>query len=175
MGTCRLDGEVMHPDAASVDSHPIQMDIDAAPDAPPLPCDTTGLTCAGGTATTFMCGSVCIAKCTSTQSFANAQNACSGWQGRLAEIPDAATETCINAHVASSSWIGLTQAASQPTPADGWTWNNTTPLTYTHWASGKPDDGGGGESNDENCAHIEQGGAWDDENCSNGRVFFCQR
>jgi len=175
MGTCRIDGEVTPIDAAP-DSHPIEMPIDAAIDsAPPLPCTIDGLTCPGATPTVFMCGTTCVAKCQSAQTFASAESFCAGWQGHLAKVPDDATNACIAPHVGQASWLGLTQAANQPTPGDGWTWTDTSPLTYTRWAAGKPDDGGGGENNAENCAHIEPGGVWDDESCGNQRFFYCSR
>jgi hypothetical protein len=69
----------------------------------------------------------------------------------------------------------LTDPQPSATPGANWTWNNTTPVVYTNWVSGKPDDGGGGENGSEQCAHIETGGIWDDEACNNGRPFFCSR
>lgn len=44
-----------------------------------------------------------------------------------------------------SAWIGLVQSPSGAEPAGGWQWSDGTPLTYTFWNSGEPNDSGGNE------------------------------
>ena len=62
-------------------------------------------------------------------------------------------------------WLGGIQGAGAMAPNDKWTWNGdaTRPLDsnhYTNWASGRPDDAGGGvENGREQCATIRPGGS----------------
>jgi hypothetical protein len=168
---------------AAVDAPPVMPDAapDAAIDAPPppidamlLPCNATGLTC-GGTATTFMCGGNCWASCTANVPRETARAACAGWTGALAEINDSIEQGCAAPKVTVAGWIGLLQSPGSATPATGWTWNGTTPLTFTNWIAGKPDDAGNGENGAEQCATIRPGGGWDDDTCSGALDFFCER
>jgi hypothetical protein len=168
MGTCQLD---VSRDAA------VQIDApapDAAIDAPMLPCDLTGFTCGTG-AEVFMCGTQCFARCNALLTNAAASTRCQGWSGKLAEIPDAATNACVTAKIAALSWIGLTQSATATTPAAGWSWNNATPVTFTSWHAGQPDDADGVESHQEQCGTVATDGTWDDQACGfNGLAFVCQ-
>jgi len=172
MGTCQID---VPRDGA------VEVDAPVMPDAPPidatvLPCDLAGFTCGVG-AEVFMCGTTCFARCNALVTNSGAQPRCAAWSGKLAELPDATTNTCVTAKIAALSWIGLTQSASAATPADGWTWNGTTPVTFTSWHVGKPDDGGGGvEHGREQCGVLLTDGTWDDDACAfNGLAFVCQR
>jgi len=146
---------------------------------PPLPCTTAGLSCGGGTAVAFACGTQCWVKCTASVSRDTARTACAGWTGTLGEIDDATEETCVTQHITVSTfWIGAIQDAGAATPGDLWTWNGTTPftpMTYTSWATGKPDDADGVENGMEQCATIRPGGTWDDNSCAAALPFFCRR
>jgi hypothetical protein len=76
----------------------------------------------------------------------------------------------------AASWIGLTQSNLATSPSTGWTWNGTTPLVYTNWLSGKPDDADNNENGEEQCASIRpNGGTWDDDGCGGSLDFFCER
>ncbi|TMQ23361.1 MAG: C-type lectin domain-containing protein [Deltaproteobacteria bacterium] len=135
--------------------------VDAAPDAMPLPCMTSGLTC-GGTATTFPCGGHCWARCTGSATWTAASQACMGWQGALGEIDDATEQSCVAGHVSTATWIGLRQSDAATRPADGWGWNgSTTPLVYMHWQ--------------EQCGKIQSDGTWDDVSCTATTPFLCER
>ena len=58
-----------------------------------------------------------------------------------------------------------------------WSWVDGTPLDYSNWVSGKPDNGG----NDEYCLHLNYGGngRWNDIQCAsvNERTiaYICQK
>jgi hypothetical protein len=71
------------------------------------------------------------------------------------------------------AWLGLTQAAAQPTPSSGWSWVNGAPMSFTAWAANQPDDGSGTESGVEQCG-VLVGGAWIDEPCSTSHVFLIE-
>jgi hypothetical protein len=171
-------------DAPAADASPPEMP-DAAPDAsvdappPPidaarLPCSTAGLSC-GGTATMFTCGGNCWVVCSGNVPRETARAACAGWMGVPGEINDATENGCVAPHVVSAAWVGLVQSPGAATPGAGWTWNGTTPLTYTNWQSGKPDDGDNNESGAEQCGSIQANGTWDDNACNKSLDFFCER
>lgn len=172
LGRCSLhespaDARPPAPDAA----------IDAPADAMPPVCSTAGLSCAGGTVTMFPCGGHCWVQCTAAVSRDMAQAACTGWTGALGEIDDATEQGCVAPQVSAPTWIGAIQSDTARTPSDGWTWNGNaaTPLVYTSWTPGKPDDAGNGEDGMEQCASIRVGGGWDDDGCGQARAFFCER
>ena len=168
MGTCQLD---VPRDAAGELDAPLP---DAPTDATVVPCDLAGFTCGVG-AQVFMCGTTCFARCNALVTRTTAQTRCQAWSGWLAEITDVATNACVTAKIAGQTWIGLAQSAGAATPDAGWTWNGTTPVAFTNWAAGKPDDAGGGENGQEQCGHIATDGTWDDDICGlNGIAFVCQ-
>jgi hypothetical protein len=151
--------------------------IDAPPppiDAAPLACSTAGLTC-GGTVTMFTCGGNCWVLCTGHAPRDTASAACTGWMGALGQIDDATEQSCVDAHVNAVAWIGLTQSPTATSPRDGWTWNATNPLVFTHWQSGAPDDADNNENGAEQCAKIQTDGTWDDVTCGSSINFFCER
>jgi hypothetical protein len=172
-------------EAPPIDARPA-VPPDAMADAPPpidaMPpaCSTTGLSCGGGSVTMFTCGGHCWVKCTAGVARDMARSACAGWTGALGEIDDATEQGCVTPHVGTSPlapafWIGAIQSNPAATPSDGWTWNGTTPMVYTNWAAGKPDDADGVENGMEQCATIRSDGTWDDDTCSTGWGFFCER
>ena len=117
LGSCRLRDL---PADAEVDAPEIATAVDARTDAMVLPCTTTGLTC-GGTATAFPCGGHCWVHCPSAATWTSASQSCTGWQGALGQVDDAAEETCVIAHITAESWIGLSQSDNATTPGMGWT------------------------------------------------------
>jgi hypothetical protein len=74
-----------------------------------------------------------------------------------------------------TAWVGLVQLTTATRPADGWTWNGTTPVVFTNWQSGVPDDRDNDENGAEQCAKIQPDGTWDDVTCSSPINFFCER
>jgi hypothetical protein len=171
VGACRLrdppaDAELDAPDGDAA--------VDARLDAMVLPCTTTGLTC-GGTATAFPCGGHCWVSCPSTATWPDASQSCTGWQGALGQVDDLTEETCVISHITATSWIGLSQNDAATTPGMGWTWNGKTAVVYTHWQSGKPDDGDGSEGGAEQCGKMQPDGQWDDAGCMQVNRFLCER
>lgn len=169
-GACRVhEPEV---DAGATDAAAA---VDAAAiDAAPLACTTAGLTCAG-TATVFTCGGHCWVRCTSNVSRELARAACVGWQGALGQIDDAVEESCVTSHLTAASWLGLLQRPTATATTDDWTWNDSAPVVYTRWQTGKPDDRDGKETGEEQCAKIQTDGTWDDVACTSSLDFVCER
>ena len=178
VGRCSLH-DAPEPDAAiepdAAPPPPVDAAIDAPIDAAVLPCVTTGLSCAG-TATPFMCGGHCWVRCTATLGWDRASQACAGWQGALGAIDDATEQSCVASRVSNNTWIGLRQDDMATAPAQGWNWNTpATPVGYTHWQSGVPDDQDGRENHDEQCAKMQSDGTWDDVACGTAYNFLCER
>ena len=64
-------------------------------------------------------------------------------------------------------WIGGTDAASE----GAWVWSpSNTPLSYTNWNYGEPNDSGSGED----CVVAYSSGKWNDVRCNNKYKYVCQ-
>jgi hypothetical protein len=176
LGSCSLHGP---PADALVPPLDARTDAPAgAPiDAMPLPCSTSGLSCAGGTATMFTCGGNCWVRCSASVTRETARSACAGWVGALGEIDNQTEQDCVTPHLGGTTlWVGMIQSNDPAnTPSTGWTWNGVHPVTYTHWAAGQPDDAGNGEQGREQCVTLRIDGTWADDPCTNPRGFFCER
>lgn len=90
-----------------------------------------------------------------------------GRVGHLATITSAAENAFIVSALGGSStgrhWLGGYQTGG-PEPAGGWTWITGEAFTYTNWAPGQPDDGGGNEQALEFIDPIHGVGLWNDPN-----------
>jgi hypothetical protein len=160
-------------DAAMPDAD-IDAAIDARPDAAPLVCEVNGLAC-NGTPTTFQCGSHCWVHCPSGATWSTASTACTGWMGALGQIDNMLEQTCVTMYVSGSNWIGLRQLDTATMRDRDWYWNNpNVAVDFTHWDSGKPDDGDGRENHAEQCGKLD-GTTWDDASCSQINGFLCER
>ncbi len=98
--------------------------------------------------------------------------------GVLASIEDSAEGETIVALTGGMGvwerlWIGLSQSQKGAEPAGGWAWDDGTPLNYTNWFPGQPDDSFG-----EDFAHMfplanPASGQWNDVDASGpGGVAF---
>ncbi len=66
----------------------------------------------------------------------------------------------------AGAWLGLDDRTVE---ADFLRWDGATPGS-TAWASGQPDDAGGGED----CAYLGDDGLWYDDACSTSRLWLCR-
>src|SRR4051812_22619047 len=132
---------------------------DAAPDA---------ATCVGGDARTLDASGNCLLLFTTPKTFASATTACAGLPGgHLVKITSAAQNTVIANLVAPhDAFIGATDAVTEGT----YLWADGTPLVYTHFRLGEPNNGNG--NGPENCLVIEGSklvpDTWDDRPCTTG-------
>lgn len=167
-----IDAPAPEPDAPP----PIDASPDAMPDAAPLACSTAGLTCTGGTVTMFTCGGKCWVLCTQQRTREQARAACADWSGLLGQIDDATEQACVEMHNGDfDRWFNPIQLANATQPAMGWTLNGVTPIVYTHWRNGEPNDGDGTENGAQNCATFQTDGTWADSPCTDAHSFFCER
>lgn len=148
---------------------------DAAIDGPPdsstaRPCDTSGFSCLGGTATAMTCNGACWVTCDgAAQIQSMVDSACNAWSGKLAPIRDANDQACVEQLFSGlDSWIGFEQAANANATDTGWSWNGdgVTPA-YLHWdtVNGQPNDSNGNENGAQQCAQMQIDGTWNDVDC----------
>ena len=70
-----------------------------------------------------------------------ARQACLNVGGDLLVIKDTADNNYFSSIFPASSWIGLFQDTASPTysePSGGWFWVDGTPLTFSNWSPGEP-------------------------------------
>ena len=107
-----------------------------------------------------------------TRTWAGADAACKAAGKQLATVRSAAQSALLlTAAAGNSVWIGGTDAASEGT----WVWSpSNTPLSYTNWYSGQPDNHLGGED----CLMFNfphgNGGKWNDANCQSALKYVCE-
>jgi hypothetical protein len=155
--------------------------IDAAPNLGS--CNTTALTCLGGTPVAVTCNAGCWVRCQQSTPVANepaAAAACAAWGGKLAPIRSQQDNDCvaITLFPSQSSWIGYEQDAAATMKGTGWSWNHDgVASSYTNWSSGQPNDNDGTENGEEQCAYMPTNGTWQDVACSDASTyrFSCRR
>lgn len=155
--------------AIAPDARPPQrdavVDVDArAPDAPP----PDARPCTGGDARATGPGGQCFVLFTTPQTYAAAKAACAALPGHLALLEDAATDTFAEPLVGSNdTFVGATDLAVE----GSFVWDDGTPVGYTHWRTGEPNNGAG--MYQEDCVVIagaRTGGGWDDRPCDGSEV-----
>ena len=104
-------------------------------------------------------------------SWTDADAACQAAGLQLASVQSAAQNALLVAAAAGNEvWIGGTDAASEGT----WVWSPfNTPLSYTNWYPGEPNNSGGAED----CLHFNTHnapGKWNDKNCTRTMKYVCQ-
>ncbi len=94
-----------------------------------------------------------------------------GVQGHLATYTDLAEDQWAHQSVGAAlgnAWIGLRQDHLDPNyvePGGGWGWIDGTPLSYTHWGLGEPND----TFAEDHCGHLGSG-EWNDFQSGNTNV-----
>lgn len=143
---------------------------DAGFDAPPLACSMTNFVCPTGRVTT--CGTSCIVTCSTTVTWAEAQDLCLAWGGNLARTDLASDLTCLADEI-NDAWIGLVQEPAA-TPGAGWRWTWGGAIGFTAWKANEPDDLDDAEDGQEQCGLFSSGG-WIDDNCTSMKNVACSR
>jgi len=165
------------PDDAAIDAPPGRPDapvivVDAAVDAPP-----DARACLEGDARTIGPDGSCLFLFTAHKSFTDASAQCVGLGAHLAILTTPALDTAAEALVGNNdTFIGLTDQITE----GQFVWVDGTPLAFSNWESGEPNNGGG---SNEDCAIIAGARAqkmWDDRPCApNGTAgtyaVLCQR
>ncbi len=147
-----------------------------APNLTPEPPPECGIVAVGDPATTgtsgntyFVCGGA---------SFEGARAFCQGIGMDLVVLSSGEEAVFVRDLVAgvlpvpSNAWIGLfdPDGCLMGEPCD-FVWVDGSPLGFSLWAAGEPNNTGGGE----HCAELNfQTGQWNDVPCSNSRVVVCE-
>eukprot|EP00092_Neocalanus_flemingeri_P046978 GFUD01053058.1.p1 GENE.GFUD01053058.1~~GFUD01053058.1.p1 ORF type:complete len:171 (+),score=17.36 GFUD01053058.1:62-574(+) len=102
-------------------------------------------------------------------SWSDAESVCVLHQGWLATIESAGENGFINGIATTDAWIGGFRILPAVSPF--WAWVDGSTLSYTNWASGKPDNGGGNQ----NCVQMYTNGYWDDVGCEVRKAYVCEK
>jgi len=84
---------------------------------------------------------------------------------QLAYITSAAENAALLSLTSGTTWIGGNDHATE----GQWVWVDGSPMTYTAWNSGEPNDSGG-----EDCAQLWSLGKWNDGSCAEARAYACR-
>lgn len=158
------------PPGAAIDAAELAL-TDAAIDAPP---------CTGGDARVVAPDGSCLMLITAKQTWTAAKASCAALGAHAAVLPDAAMDDAAESLAGDNdTFIGLTDEATEGT----FVWIDSTPLTFSNWHTGEPNDGNGRYAED--CAVIagaRAGKQWDDRPCapvgipgSGAYAVICQR
>jgi LruC domain-containing protein len=108
---------------------------------------------------------------TSAAPWRAAETSCQLCRGNLVTINGAGELNLLGAAFASTlpdtPWIGLNDLAVEGT----FVWSSGAALTLSNWTPGEPNNAGGNED----CAHLNPNGTWNDANCAASRPGICER
>lgn len=132
-------------------------------DAPAADAPVDARVCAGGDArATDMEGS-CLVLFGTPRTWSNASAACMQLGARLLVIDDADTDLVARTLAGTKDvFVGLTDVVTENT----FVWVDGTPLGYTNWRTGEPNDGNGNFAEDCGIINGVRGGQWDDRPCA---------
>lgn len=149
----------------------IGADGNSADSAPPPPVDAAGpdaRTCLGGDAH-MSDGTSCFVFFATPKTWPQAKAACDALPGHLAKVASAGDEAIVaQVSLNADSFLGATDAATEGT----FLWEDGTPLAYTDFRTGEPNNGGG--MYQEDClvyAGKKTPPGWDDRPCTTGIVL----
>jgi len=111
--------------------------------------------------------------CPTPRSWAGARLFCESHGYTLAIVESAAEDAYLYDAIAargfSDTWIGHNDLLEE----GRWVWLDGSPLVYSHWDEGEPNDGGG-----EDCGLIMtrhgRESEWDDRPCESERPHICE-
>ena len=145
------------------DAHP-----GGAPDVPVTPGDAAAppvdaRPCTGGDAHATGPNGVCFVFVTGPSTWIAAEAACVAMSARLAILDSAAKDSVAEAMLSVDTFIGGTDAITE----GSFLWVDGTPLGFTNWHAGEPNNGNGAYQED--CivvAGARVGKGWDDRPCA---------
>ncbi|MDP2306270.1 MAG: MopE-related protein [Pseudomonadota bacterium] len=111
--------------------------------------------------------------CETASTWTAAQTTCATYGYHLATVSGVAEDDWL-VSVATTTytgtalaywWLGLNDRASE----GGWVWEDGSPVTYTRWNSGEPNNSG-----DEDCTQLIWGTHWNDWPCGLASTYICE-
>ncbi|EYF05210.1 surfactant, pulmonary-associated protein D [Chondromyces apiculatus DSM 436] len=159
------------------------------PDTCPAPyaCEAGGVGantcgCTGGTNLTPPAPEGCVLEdgrmglgnsfyaCDLNVSFQVGRDLCRSFGTDLAILGSSGENTVARQAMSMGSWIGLWDEAETEL-ADDFLWVDGSPVTFSAWTAGEPNNTGGGE----HCVEmIKPAGTWNDAPCGNKRAVLCE-
>ncbi len=118
--------------------------------------------CAGGNLAEAGPNNTCFVFFNTPSTWAAAKAACIAFNSHLAILDSAAADLVAESMLTVDAFIGATDAAVEGT----FLWVDSSPLTYTNWHTGEPNNGNGNYQED--CvvvAGARVGKQWDDRPC----------
>jgi cysteine-rich repeat protein len=105
-----------------------------------------------------------------THSYQDAAAMCAAFGGHLPTLTTAGEDTTAFAavHAGDSPWLGGDDIAVEGT----FHWTTGEPFAYSHFATGKPDNGGSGGNAD--CLRYQADGTWTDAACASTTGTLCE-
>ena len=102
------------------------------------------------------------------KNWAAAEDFCQNEGGHLASIATEAVNTFMG-EKKKTYWIGGHDRDEE----GSWRWTDCTPMEFTFWAPGEPNDG---SARGQDCMqYYGHSRKWDDDTCSNGKSFVCSK
>nr|AEQ16379.1 perlucin 5 [Haliotis diversicolor] len=111
-------------------------------------------------------------------SFAEARSYCQFLGSHLARITTKDEDDFIRSRAKEENgspgyWVGATDLIKE----GKFMWEGGSPLNYTNWAPGEPNNESGSQKNPEHCLMLAEffRYEWNDRQCSSGHKFICER